>query len=330
MESVEQPVNSCCPEHSEQKNENEDPKPRTLHHYKTISDVVIYHEHVGRGGTCEVRHGNIVINGNEVKVAVKLQNLSSKPASFYNEAAFYTQAKNWNDIGFPKMIKCGKDAHHRFIAVELLGQSLRKYHLKSGKQFNLRTILLLADQMITLIEKLHNHGYIHRDLKPDNFVMGPEGENSGLVYLIDFGHVEKYIDAEGFHKREECIHAITGTPNFMSISAHMGYQQSRKDDMMVLLLIFTHFFVGSFPWEHKKYPDQATRLREIGIEKQTSLGGLIKKMPAEFQAVYNAVEKLDFQETPDYEKYRRILRGLAAKNNYTYDFKYQWDKEYFF
>jgi len=70
--------------------------------------------------------------------------------------------------------------------MEMLGSSLWEHFKSNGKKLSLKTILILADQLIQRIETLHNHGFIHRDLKPENILMGLE-ENASTLFLIDYG-----------------------------------------------------------------------------------------------------------------------------------------------
>ena len=77
------------------------------------------------------------------------------------------------------------------MVIEMLGPSLEDLFNYCGRKFSLKTVLLLADQLISRIETLHKKGYLHRDLKPENILIGLE-ENASTLYLIDYGLAKKY------------------------------------------------------------------------------------------------------------------------------------------
>lgn len=52
--------------------------------------------------------------------------------------------------------------------------------------------------MVHRIEFVHSKHFLHRDIKPDNFVMGYD-KKSSRCYLIDFGLAKRYIGKDGKH-----------------------------------------------------------------------------------------------------------------------------------
>jgi serine/threonine protein kinase len=101
------------------------------------------------------------------------------------------------------------------MAFELLGPSLEDLFNYCGRKFSLKTVLLLADQLIHRFQYIHSKGYIHRDVKPDNLLMGI-GTRGNTVYTTDIG-LAKEIEDPSMH-----IYSVVGTLRYASISAHLG------------------------------------------------------------------------------------------------------------
>lgn len=124
--------------------------------------------------------------------------------------------------GIPYVLFFGRDGDFNVLVMELMGSSLEELFTQCGRRFSLKTVLMLADQMVARLEYLHSRHLIHRDVKPDNFLMGTSSKRS-FVYLIDFGLAKKYRD----HKTHQHIpyaenRQLTGTARYASINCHLG------------------------------------------------------------------------------------------------------------
>jgi casein kinase 1/casein kinase I family protein HRR25 len=80
----------------------------------------------------------------------------------------------------------GTEGDYNVMVIDLLGKSLEDLFNYCGRRLNLKTVLILADQLLCRLEIIHTKCYIHRDIKPDNFLMG-KGLRKHMVYVIDFG-----------------------------------------------------------------------------------------------------------------------------------------------
>jgi casein kinase 1 len=134
--------------------------------------------------------------------------------------------------------------------MELLGPSLENLSGQLGKRFSLKTTLMLADRMLRRIEYVHSKGFVHRDIKPDNFLMGT-GSKSAKLYLIDFGLSKRYI-SNGKHIKYEEGKALTGTARYASLNTHLGIEPTRRDDLESLFFCLTYFVLGVLPWQNLK------------------------------------------------------------------------------
>lgn len=77
-----------------------------------------------------------------------------------------------NDKGIPHVYFSGKEGEYNVLVMDLLGENLQSLLEKCGGTFSVKTVIMLAEQMIKKIEYVHSKGYLHRDVKPDNFMNG--------------------------------------------------------------------------------------------------------------------------------------------------------------
>jgi serine/threonine protein kinase len=143
-----------------------------------------------------------------------------------------------------------------------------------GRKFSLKTVLMLADQMLARIKYLHSRSFIYRDMKPDNFLIGL-GQNASLVYMIDYGLAKKYRDPKTHqHIPYRDKKSLTGTARYASINTHLGIEQSRRDDLESLGYVLMYFNRGSLPWQglrantkKQKYQRICDTKRSVTIEQ---------------------------------------------------------------
>ena len=134
---------------------------------------------------------------------------------------------------------------------------------------------------ISRIEFIHGKNFIHRDIKPDNFLMGL-GKKGNLVYAIDFGLAKKFRDNRTHqHIPYRENKNLTGTARYASINTHLGIEQSRRDDMEALGYIFMYFLKGAVPWQGLKAKTKAQKYEKISEKKlSTPVEELCKGTPS--------------------------------------------------
>lgn len=160
------------------------------------------------------------------------------------------------------------EGSHNIMLMDLLGQSLEDIFADNNRKFSLKTVLLIADQMLERIEFLHSKEFLHRDIKPDNFLMGV-GENSDRLYMIDLGLAKKYLK-EGNHIPYKDGKELTGTARYASINTHVGIEQARRDDIESVGYVLMYFLRGVLPWQNMKSKDARTKYAMIKEKKMAT------------------------------------------------------------
>ena len=118
---------------------------------------------------------------------------------------------------------------------------------------------------------------------------------------------------------------LTGTARYASINAHLGIEQSRRDDMESLGYVLMYFNRGSLPWQGLKAATKKQKYEKISEKKMsTPVEVLCKGFPAEFAMYLNYCRGLRFEEGPDYMYLRQLFRILFRTLNHQYDYTFDW------
>ncbi|XP_028413122.1 casein kinase I-like [Dendronephthya gigantea] len=277
---------------------------------------------IGSGSFGDIYLGTSIATAEEV--AIKLECVKTKHPQLHIEAKFYKMMQG--GVGIPTIKWCGTEGDYNVLVMELLGPSLEDLFNFCERKFSLKTVLLLADQLISRIEYVHSKNFIHRDVKPDNFLMGLS-KKGNLVYIIDFGLAKKYRDARTHqHIPYRENKNLTGTARYASINTHLGIEQSRRDDLESLGYVLMYFNLGSLPWQGLKAATKKQKYERISEKKMsTPIEVLCKGFPTEFATYVNYCRSLRFDDKPDYAYLRQLFRNLFHRHGYAYDYIFDWN-----
>ena len=212
-------------------------------------------------------------------------------------------------IGIPKVHFYGVENNRIILVEQLLGNNLSQELKKYKNKFPKKMFINIALQMISRIEFLHTYGFIHCDIKPDNFALSSMKEKEKgdfTVYLIDYGLAEPYINLKTkVHRKLKEGKGNKGTLDFCSINSHMGLSLSRRDDLESLIYCLLYLYYGKLPWTLKNSNNEDVMNKKIEI---ISIGVDIKNKI--FCKMLDYITKLKFEEKPDYKHLKELIKTI--------------------
>ncbi|ODQ79239.1 hypothetical protein BABINDRAFT_22648, partial [Babjeviella inositovora NRRL Y-12698] len=291
------------------------------------SNIVAVHYRVGH----KIGEGSfgIIFEGvnllDNTPVAIKFESRKSDAPQLKDEFKAYRILS-----GTPGIPQCFYYGHHgsthNILIIDLLGPSLEDLFDWCRRKFSVKTVCLLAKQMIRRVQAIHEYDLIYRDIKPDNFLVGnPQLPSRDVLYMVDFGMAKQFRDLRTKqHIPYKEKKALSGTARYMSINTHLGIEQSRRDDLESLGHVFFYFLKGSLPWQGLKANTNKAKYEKIGEKKlNTSINELCFGLPIQFAEYLSNVRSLKFEETPDYDYLVRLmdlaLESLGEADDGYYD-----------
>ena len=238
-----------------------------------------------------------------------------------SEATIMSYLKGPN---IPLIKSFGFYGKYNILVMQLLGSSLEDIFNKRGK-FSIKTTAMLGYQMINVLQFIHDRHIIHRDIKPDNYVMGINDMNA-VLYLLDFGLAKKYRSSKTlvqypYVKKQK----LTGTARYASIHALEEMEQSRRDDLESTGYVLMYFLRGYLPWQGLKTKTKDNKYQKIlEKKKSTSSEELCKNFPIEFKQYIDYTKKLGYTENPNYDKLRKKFINVLTTMKENFDFIYDW------
>jgi serine/threonine protein kinase len=249
-------------------------------------------------------------------VAVKLESKDARQPRVFYEAKVYkalsakrqklSKEKAVDQVSFPTVHWHGSAGDYNAMVMDLLGPTLEDIFIAESRVFQFKTISKLGSEILENLKHVHSRGFVHRDVQPENFVVSIDGRST--THLIDFGFAKKYRDQAG---HIPCVSGKRSLGNmfFSSYNAHIGLQQSRRDDLESAAYMLLYFSQGALPW-------MATIDEEYISElKGKSLDVLFKDAPTELKEFLRYCRKLKFDETPDYAFLRRLIVSMGNRSD---------------
>lgn len=279
-----------------------------INNYKLIKKI-------GKGSYGEVWKARHIYRQKDVAIKVETK---GKKNTLKIEIMLLRYLSNIAEIPYVKFY--GESDTFTYIILELLGSSISDYYFNLGEK-NINELKWIGLKMLSSIHDIHHYGIIHRDIKPDNFLLTTNNKN---VKIIDFGLAKHYIDCDGKHK--ECVkhNNIIGTPRYISLYVHEKNSPSRRDDLISFVYVLLFLMNYSVPWQYVKGDSREEKINNVYIVKKGLTNNQLcsninyenlsidenLKIREKMEEILNYVYSLTYDETPNYEYVRFLLKTI--------------------
>ncbi|XP_048139584.1 casein kinase 1-like protein HD16 isoform X2 [Rhodamnia argentea] len=279
---------------------------------------------LGKGGFGQVYVGRRVSAGSSsdittgpgaVEVALKFEHRSSKGCSYGPPHEWQVYNTLGGSHGVPRVHYKGRQGDFYVMVMDMLGPSLWDVWNNNSHSMSTEMVACIAIEAISILEKLHTRGYIHGDVKPENFLLGPPGtQDEKKLFLVDLGLATRWRDnSTGLHvEYDQRPDVFRGTVRYASVHAHLGRTASRRDDLESLAYTLIFLLRGRLPWQG--YQGENKGFLVCKKKMATSPETLCCFCPLPFRHFVEHVVNLKFDEEPKYARYISLFDGIIGPN----------------
>jgi casein kinase I family protein HRR25 len=228
-------------------------------------------------------------------VAIKVEPIANNLKLLKNESVIYQYLGGLQ--GVPNVKWFGKDRVNYYMVLNLLGDSLQTL-LNSKKIFSLKLVLQVGLQIIFILKSIHDKGLVHRDIKPDNFLLGNDNKQ---INIIDFGFCKSIENVTDTKKTTGLIGSLT----YASLNAHNYTELSYRDDLESLGYMLIYFYQGNLEWQKTENIKLIIQMKQHVVDND--------KLPIVLRDFLKRVRLLGFNEMPDYNSLINLLKREVEK-----------------
>ncbi|XP_024019207.1 casein kinase 1-like protein HD16 [Morus notabilis] len=277
---------------------------------------------LGKGGFGQVFVGRRVTGGNDrtsgpsaMEVALKFEHRNSKGCNYGPPYEWQVYNALGGSHGVPKVHYKGRSGDYYVMVMDMLGPSLWDVWNSSGQAMSAEMVACIAVESLSILEKMHSRGYVHGDVKPENFLLGQSSTpQEKKLFLVDLGLATKWKDSSnGQHvDYDQRPDMFRGTVRYASVHAHLGRTASRRDDLESLAYTLIFLLRGRLPWQG--YQGDNKSFLVCKKKMATSPEMLCCFCPQPLKQFLEIVVNMKFDEEPNYSKLISLFEGLIGSN----------------
>lgn len=279
---------------------------------------------LGKGGFGQVYVGRRLSSVNTIErstgpgaleVALKFEHRSSKGCNYGPPYEWQVYNTLGGSHGVPRVHYKGRQGDYYIMVMDILGPSLWDVWNNNSHTMSIEMVACIAIEAISILEKMHSRGYVHGDVKPENFLLGPPGtSDEKKLFLVDLGLATRWRDTStGKHvEYDQRPDVFRGTVRYASVHAHLGRTCSRRDDLESLAYTLVFLLRGRLPWQG--YQGENKGFLVCKKKMATSPEALCCFCPQPFRQFVEYVVNLKFDEEPNYAKYISLFDGVVGPN----------------
>ncbi|KAK1411998.1 hypothetical protein QVD17_32905 [Tagetes erecta] len=276
---------------------------------------------LGKGGFGQVFVGRRVTGGTDrisgpgaTEVALKFEHQNSKGCNYSPPYEWQVYTTLGGSHGVPRVHYKGKQGDYYVMVMDMLGPSLWDIWNSSGQSMTSEMIACIAVESLSILEKMHLKGYVHGDVKPENFLLGqPSTSQEKKLFLVDLGLATKWRHgASGHVEYDQRLDIFRGTVRYASVHAHLGRTASRRDDLESLAYTLVFLHRGRLPWQGYQCDNKSYLVCKKKMTTSTEL--LCEFCPAPLKQFLDIVVNMKFDEEPNYSKLISLFASLLSPN----------------
>ncbi|KAG4919925.1 Casein kinase 1-like protein HD16 [Glycine soja] len=272
---------------------------------------------LGKGGFGQVFVGRRerATGAGAVEVALKFEHRNSKGCNYGPPYEWQVYNTLGGSYGIPKVHYKGRQGEYYVMVMDILGPSLWDLWNSSSQMMSSEMVSCIAVESLSILEKMHSKGYVHGDVKPENFLLGqPATVQEKKLFLVDLGLATKWRDtSSGQHvDYDQRPDMFRGTVRYASVHAHLGRTASRRDDLESLAYTLVFLHKGRLPWQGYQGDSKSFLVckKKMGTSPET----LCCLCPPPFRHFLETVVNMKFDEEPNYSKLISLFDGAIGPN----------------